>query len=398
MFPILGHITIAPFASFIVIKLGKQKCALHLKGPSGGGKTFIASLAGSFFGDFGDQMASWSGTANSIEMEGYHFRDLIFTIDDYKKPVTPQKEAIRVIQNHSDNRGRSRLNSTLKPQKTPHIRGTLLSTGEDFVEDVESVTGRSIILEVEPDHNQTAGKACKDMQVNYNGFIPGFIQWFMSQEEWQKGLTSLISERIDLYSQSTPSISNGLRIATNWALNAAGFELFCRFAVHVGAMDKEIYISLVTEYEGIVEDHLKSHADTLKAQNPESLFWNMLEHQIAIESVIVDGLTEQSTDTSKMSSTTLNRKTIGKLSVDKNWVYLFPNQVMKHTVRHYKELGQSVPFDKLSLRDTLLRQDMIVKTADGRIAKQVRYNGGRIQAWQFALEEFKKRCVDVEGA
>jgi len=398
MFPVLGHLALAPFASFIVSERGKQKCALHLKGPSGGGKTFIASLVGSFFGDFGDQMASWSGTANSLEMEGHHFRDLIFTIDDYKKSVIPPKEAIRVIQNHADNRGRSRLNSTLKPQKTPHIRGSLLSTGEDFVENVESVTGRTIFLEVEPDHNQAAGKACKDMLGNYKGFIPRFLHWVMSQDGWQENLINQIDSMIDMFSDSTASISNGLRISTNWALNAAGYDLFCKFAVYVGAIDNALYKKLITEYANIVKGHLMANTNTLKAQNPATLFWSTLEHQIATESVIIINLVIRSAGTADKNGSVNHKKVIGKVSSDNKSVYLFPDLVMKHLVRYHREIDQPVPFDKINLRDALLRQDMIIKAGGSRVAKQVRYNGGRAQAWQFDLAEFKEQCVNSENA
>jgi len=393
MLPVLGHIALSPFSSWIVGYLGRQKYTLHLKGPSGGGKTFIAGLVASFFGDFGDQITSWSGTANSIEMEGYRFRDLIFILDDYKTAVTSKKEAIRVIQNHADNRGRGRLNSSLKLQKAPHIRGLLLSTGEDFVANIESVTGRTIILEVEPEHDQVAGKTCKDMQNLYKSFMPSFIQWVISQENWQGNLETTINSRIDTFSTSVNGISNGLRIATNWALNAAGFELFCKFAVNVGAINDECYKKLIPDYEKIAKIHLKSNQEDLQAQNPATLCWNILEHQIATESVIVKGLVVLKT---KMSSAALNRKIIGKVSEDGKSIEIFPDLLMKHLVRHFRVLDEVIPFDKTTLRDAFVRENLIIRVNDKRVAKQVRYNGGRVQAWQFDLEKFKKKCVDDE--
>ena len=398
MLPVLGHVALSPFASWIVDKLGRQKYTLHLKGPSGGGKTFIANKVASFFGDFGDQLTSWSGTANSIETEGYSFRDMIFILDDYKAFVISKKEIIRVIQNHADNRGRGRLNSSLKLQKAPHIRGLLLSTGENFVENVESVSGRSIVLKVEPEHDQEAGKACKNFQPLYKGFIPKFVQWVISQENWQDNLKSMVNSKIDIFSDSVTGISNGLRISTNWALNAAGFELFCNFAVHVGAVDEARCSELLTEHEDIVKEQLQSDTDTLKAQNPVALFWGILEHQIASESVIIEKLVVLSSDTAKMPSYVLNRKTIGTLSPDEKHVYLFPDLAMKHFIRHFRELDQPIPFDKNNLRDALLREDLIIRANDNRIAKQVRHNGGRVQAWQFDLAKFKSHCVDVENA
>jgi len=400
MLPVIGHVALSPFAFWIVDKLGRQKYTLHLKGPSGSGKTFIANKVASFFGDFGNQLTSWSGTANSIETEGYSFRDMIFILDDYKRSVISKKEIIRVIQNHADNRGRGRLNSSLKLQKAPHIRGLLLSTGEDFVENVESVTGRSIVLEVEPGHVQEAGKACKVFQPLYKGFIPLFVQWVISQKHWQDSLKTIVNSRIDNFSKEVTGISNGLRIATNWALNAAGFELFCKFAVHVGAINDVQCSELLKRYEGIVNTHLKEDEDVLKAQNPAALCWNILEHLIATESVIVKGLIKLSSDTTKSSSSVLNRKIIGRLykSKDKKSVYIFSDLLMKHLVRHYRELGQNIPFDKGMLRDALVREQLIIRADDKRIAKQVRHNGGRVQAWQFDLAKFKNRCIDVDEA
>ena len=60
MFPLMGHICLAPFTSAIGKISGKQKYAMHLRGLSGCGKTFLGKLALSFFGDFGERFPSWA--------------------------------------------------------------------------------------------------------------------------------------------------------------------------------------------------------------------------------------------------------------------------------------------------------------------------------------------------
>ena len=219
--------------------------------------------------------------------EGYYLRDMVLILDDYKAPIISKKKVIRISQNYADNTGRARLNSSSELQKTPHIRGSLISTGENFLEDEESVLGRTIVIEVEPEHNQVAGEACKTMQHNYNGFIPAFVHWCISVPDWQENLKLRINQRIADFSSSVDGISNGLRIATNWALNAVGFELYGQFALHIGAIDATCYEQLIAEYEDIVRDHLKSHEAALKAQSPSARFFSTLEFLIASEAVII---------------------------------------------------------------------------------------------------------------
>lgn len=72
MYPLMGHIALAPFTSVTKDLFGKGKAALHGVHRIGG-KTFLGILAMNFFGDFDDRFVSWSSTANAIESEGWFF-------------------------------------------------------------------------------------------------------------------------------------------------------------------------------------------------------------------------------------------------------------------------------------------------------------------------------------
>jgi len=390
MYPLMGHIISSPFSSWIVSESGKQKPTLHLTGPSGGGKTFIASLAASIAGQFGDNVFSWSSTANSIEMEGHNFRDTLFVIDDYKTGVVDQMKIIRVIQNHANNQGRSRLNSKLETVKAPHIRGMLLSTGEDFVSNVESVLGRTILLEVDPEQNSLAGMNCLNRRNEYRMFLPALIRWVISDHNWKESFKLFIDEHIRAFHSEASGISNGLRIASNWALNALGFDLFVCFIKKLGVVDDANREAMMTEYIEIVRNHLAEYALKLRSQNPVESFFSILGQKIATGAVVIADLTGETT---KLVSS----KLIGKHKRNSNLVCIFPDMAMEYIVKHQRAVGQKASFTKDSLKDALIREGLIVRPAVGRVTTQVRLSGDRLQAWQFNADEFKARCGLVEN-
>ncbi len=432
MYPVIAHAALSPFTSFLGDRLGKQPYAIHLKGASGGGKTLIAGLIASFSGDFLDPMASWSSTPNFIEAEGYHFKDLTFTLDDYKNDIVSRKDGIRIFQQLADKQGRGRLNSSLKAQKKMYIRGLLLSNGENFVANVESVTGRTIVLEIDSTPNRTAGEACRKMQDLYKGFFPRFVGWMISKQTWKEGFEDRLNQKIECFSSSVMGISNGLRISTSWGMNAVAFGYFCDFAVHIGVIDQTRHAELMAEYNSIVEEHLKAHEAVLKAQNPADLCFSILARLLATRTVVIDGLfttapnagsddgkkniekdkqpadekkdgiigSEKTTDelSSDEEVCTVGReKVIGKLLSDKEKVYIFSDLLIYRLNRHSNEMNQPVRFDKESLRASFIK-DTLINQHNGRYSQQVRYNNVRLQAWQFDLDKFKERCIDVDGA
>jgi len=173
-----------------------KKPALHLEGPSGGGKTMLASLAMSLFGDFQDHFMAWTSTANAIEREGYFFRDSLFLIDDLKASVVAPETVIRTLQNYVDGHGRARLKSNTNMQKQFHIRGLLLSTGEDFVDNIESITGRTIVINVEPEKNTEAGRRCLENRHLYRSFMPELIQTVISDPAWKSNFKAQVNAKV----------------------------------------------------------------------------------------------------------------------------------------------------------------------------------------------------------
>ncbi|MBC2732930.1 MAG: DUF927 domain-containing protein [Desulfobacteraceae bacterium] len=385
-YPLIGHIVLAAFASQLSM-IGKQKPVMHLQGPSGGGKTFLGNLSASFYGTFGDRPLPWTSTANAIESEGFLFRDALFFIDDFKTSIVDQKKLIRIIQNSANSQGRARLTSGEGYRLTPMrgVRGLILSTGEDFISDVESVVGRTLLINVEPDQNQEAGFTCWRRRGEYRMLIPALLQWLLSQDGWTEQLEKTVAEGIETFRGHLSDLSNGMRVASNLALNAFGFDLFIRYSQHLGVIDEQGGNVLMNEYQAIVKDHIAAHAGRLRLQGPVEVFFQVISQKFAIGAVNATGL-----------STDNGGRLIGKVRGD-NILCLFPDPTMEIIYGHFRSVGRRLPFTKEALRDALDRENLIIRSSPGRITHQVRMNGSRLQAWQFDIDQFKERCGMLES-
>ena len=330
----MGHIVLAAFASQIG-RIGKQKPVMHLQGPSGGGKTFLGNLASSFYGAFEDRPLPWTSTANAIESEGFFFRDALFFIDDFKTAIVDPNKVIRIIQNSANSQGRARLSSGGDYKLTPMrgVRGLILSTGEDFISDVESVVGRTLLINVEPGQNMEAGAACWRRRGEYRMLIPGLLQWLFSQDGWLENFENSVTESVEGLRERVSDLSNGTRVASNWALNDYGFELFVRFSRHLGVIDDQRSRDMLAEYRSIMADHISVHADRLMLQDPVEVFFQVLSQKFATNAVRVKDLSDQNSG-----------RLIGKIRDNGNIVCLFPDPTLEVIYRHFRSVGQAAAF------------------------------------------------------
>lgn len=388
MYPLMGHIALAPFTSVSKELVGKGKTALHLLGPSGGGKTFLGILAMNFYGDFDDRIVSWSSTANAIEAEGWHFRDSLLLLDDYKASVTNPQTVIRILQNHADGHGRGRLKSNSKISELRHIRGLLLSTGEDFVSDVESVTGRTILIHVEPEKHLQAGDRCWQNKSVYRMFLPGLLKMVISNRDWRSIIRQFVDEKIELLASDTRGLSNGLRIASNWALNWLGFELFLDYLHGLDVINEAERAVMAAEYEQIARDHLRMQVSEMQSESPVSIMFRILGQKLSTGMISIPGLHDASSDRGKV---------VGVAKDPENVVQVYPDIMLETLSSHYRAVGQRMPFTKNSLRDALAQEGLIEKASNGRWTRQIRGSAGRrFQVWEFEAGQFRACCSETD--
>ena len=379
-YPVMGHACLAPFSSVIAGEMGLKKPALHLEGPSGGGKTMLASLAMSFFGDFKDHYMAWTSTANAIEREGYFFRDSLFLIDDLKSSMVAPETIIRTLQNYVDGHGRARMKSNSNLQKQFYIRGLLLSTGEDFVDNMESINGRTIVINVEPDKNTAAGNRCLKNRHLYRCFIPELIHTVISDPDWKNKFKALVNEKVADFHALTKDLPNGLRISLNWALNYAGFCFFVDVIKKHGVVNKKKADAMLAEYCELAERHIQRQSIELVQNNPVVTMFRILQQKIQAGQVSIINIT----------GTPGKGKVVGTAQ-GKGVVYLYPDLIMEVLGTHFHKM----PFSKKALTNALARQGFITRAENGRWTKQVRNKAGeqtRSNVWEIETKLFKRSC------
>ena len=382
IYPLIGHICLAPFTSQISVITGRKKYVLHMQGPSGCGKLFIATLANSFFGTFHDHLMSWASTKNAIEMEGYYFRDSLYVVDDFKTGLTNPKVFVEIIQHYADGHGRSRLTPGGKMGDLYAIRGLLLSTGEDFVSDIESVSARTILIKAEPTVNTIDGLECWQSHHIYKTFLPYLIGLVISNDGWKDDFSGFVNAYTEELLKDLTGLSNGMRLASNWALNAWGFTQFITVLGQLGIIDDGESEAMREEYNGIALTNLKDHAARLIQQNPINVFFEAIGQAIAAGEARLYG----------MDGTLRTGTPIGILKPETNAVCIVPDLALQILLSRFRATGQRIPFTKILLRGALADQGMIVKVKEGRWTVQVRFpDGTRHQAWEIGLDEFKQR-------
>jgi hypothetical protein len=263
-----------------------QRVAIWLKGLTGAGKSFVAKLAMSFFGDYdladGGRFVSWASTANYIERTGYWFRDALYLVDDYKPELVPGAQAIRVMQAYADGSGRGRLQKDARSDVTRPIRGLLLCTGEDLPQNNASALARTIIVEV-PNQEKDLGRAerCLAARPHYRGVMADFLRWLIAEGR-VTGFAARVDQHCQAFYQGIAGQQNDARIAGNFALLAAAFE---EFALYLG----DAWDDREAEVQAYVEGDLPATRDAMlgiaRAQQAAVLFLDTLRELLAFGKV-----------------------------------------------------------------------------------------------------------------
>ena len=258
--------------------LGACDFAIHIAGSTGTRKTELASLVQRHFGDAMDARhlpASWSSTANSLEITAFHAKDAILTVDDFN-PTGGQvdiarfhKEAERLLrsQGNASGRGRLRPDGSLRPVKTP--RGLILSTGEDIPKG-HSLRSRFLIVAVPLSDVKLARLTeCQRHAVAglYAQAMAGFLAWVAPQyDQVVRDLKGEVARIRDLILTKVLLGSDGHgRTATIVGDLLAAVSVFLRFAVEVGAITddeaKELRQRGKTAILAVARDQADHHAD-----------------------------------------------------------------------------------------------------------------------------------------
>jgi hypothetical protein len=218
------------------------KPALHLQGTTGTGKSEIASLLCSFYGQFTRDMppGQWGDTVNTVEALGYSLADALYWVDDYKSIYADERTFTRFLQSYSRGMGRGRLTREAKLRQERPCRGHILSTGETTLDGEASILARMIVLKVAPwgerDPDGQALVRADQLRECLSGFTVQFAQWIAGQAE-TNNLTAILSQGFASSTQGYQDklASSGVqpttvgRLVQNWAVLVTTYRLLHAF-------------------------------------------------------------------------------------------------------------------------------------------------------------------------
>ncbi|MCA9420452.1 MAG: DUF3854 domain-containing protein [Nitrospira sp.] len=237
-------ITIPIYAAIGRAVLGESPFSLHVAGRTGVHKSVIAALAQQHFGstmDFSHLPASWSSTANALELAAFYAKDALMVVDDFcpignaRSQDSLHASAERLFRGQGNRSARQRLGKdcTLRAGRPP--RGLILSTGEDIPRG-HSLRARMLIIEIGPgDVDLSVVTQCQQdaAQGLYARAMAGYLQW-LAQD-----IRSHQARRIDEISRLRTNLQGEdqhKRTTTIVAELLYGLDHFLHFAENAGAL------------------------------------------------------------------------------------------------------------------------------------------------------------------
>jgi hypothetical protein len=391
-----ARVSVPVYAATWRAVLGRVDFGVHLSGPTGNGKTELATLAQQHYGagfDARTLPGSWASTGNSLEDLAFIGKDVILVIDDFSPTGTPtdiarmHREADRVLraQGNGAGRGRLRADGSQRPARPP--RGLVLSTGED-VPRGQSLRARVVIVELSPgDLNWGRLTTCqRDAAAGlYARVMAGYIRWLAPQyERIRQDLPSLITRYRDQAYRS----GRHLRAVANIASLASGMQYFLHFAEVVGSITNTERESLWTRSWTALLDASAQQQRYQEASEPTGHFLRMISAALASGRAHLAGLTGEIPDTPQAYGW---RQTIGGDGYDAtpNWqaqgkrvgwidgqdIYLEPEASYAESQILATQQGEGLAVSAQTLRKRLDERHLLIttgKTTEGRETLLVR--------------------------
>jgi hypothetical protein len=361
--------------------------ALHLVGTSGSGKSEIASLLSSFYGQFSRDTppAQWGDTINTVETLGYPLADTIFWVDDYKSIYADERTFTRFLQAYSRSMGRGRLTREAKVRREKPCRGLILSTGETTIEGEMSIIARMLVLEIPPwEKRDPTGQAlalAEGLRDNLTGFTAHFASWVAKQletDDLREDIATRFSKSKKGYTDKLASKlgkqSNTDRVVKNWAVLVTVYQLLSKF---ITEMDEEY---VLPAWEDVIVESVR----ILRQERASEVFLDILGQLIAGGQAVLD-------DDMKNPREYPSGVTVVGYKND-GFVYLLPDV----TLREVNKI-QPLKFTTTSI-GMQLKEDGLLIPGKSNLSVQRSVRGSVIRLWRLKSDILGcEGCETCEG-
>ncbi|SDF65211.1 DUF927 domain-containing protein [Sporolituus thermophilus] len=313
--------------------------ALFMVGKAQSGKSSLAALVLSFFGDFDKTAfpANFKMTPNSLEKTAFMIKDALLIVDDFHPAQNrAEKEKLKqAAQNlaraYGDGAARVRMGADLKLRAAFRPRGLAIATGEERPDIGESGQARMLFISVKRDDIDYYGKF-KEVEANKRWLakcMVAYITWLA--ENWEK-LKEILPQ---IYSGARADMQteNSGRANEAAAKLALGLWLFHQFAIDSGGLAENDAVELMKEGGKILQQLAKDNIASLQTEKPTSQFITALQELAAAGQVEIIPVYQQ------------NKPEDGKFigCYDEQYLYLLPQMTYKAVAEFYMKQGLQFP-------------------------------------------------------
>jgi len=270
------------------VVLGPCDFAIHIAGRTGVFKSELAAIIQQHFGagfDARHLPASWSSTANQLEMLASAAKDMVLVVDDFAPSGSStdvrllQAKAERLIRAQGNRSGRGRLTSAGRMREPRPPRGIILSTGED-VPAGHSIRARLLIVELK-DGDIAPAALSEAQQLACDGtcthVMAAFIKWLAPRmPEMAARIRAVRRDARQSAStdghRRTPDALCDLRLA---------FGQFLEFCVEVGAINTEEAEAFSDRLDMALRELERSQRSLLGDADPVDAYFDLLSSGLA---------------------------------------------------------------------------------------------------------------------
>jgi len=359
--------------------------AVHLVGTSGSGKSEIASLLSSFYGQFSRDTppAQWGDTINTVEMLGYPLADALYWVDDYKDIYADTRTFTRFLQAYSRGMGRGRLTREAKMRYEKPCRGLILSTGETTISGEMSVIARMLVFDIPPwKHRDPQGQALNQaelMRDKLPGFTAHFASWVARQlesDDFQVDLASRFAQNVKGFNAKlTAQLGKQPhhdRAVKNWAVLVTVFQVLSHFL-----LETDDTYTLIPWQDCIVQT-----VSNLQQESASQIFLDILGQLLAGGQAVIDD--DMKNPREYPAGVTL----IGYK--DDTFIYLLPE------IAHKAVNGvQPINFGTNAVGN-MLKDDGYLLPGPTNLSTQKRVRGGRVRFWKLRSESLLETAEPPE--
>lgn len=359
IYPLFASVFLAPLCEVLRPRSLEPDFMIFLIGRTQSGKSSLASLFLSFFGDFDKNHfpANYRQTPSSLERISFLLKDVMMVVDDYYPAQSHQERekmkemAQRLARAYGDGAVRMRMSGN-KLQKSWPPRGLAISTGEERPEIGESGQGRFVFIDV--NREDVNYEALMTLQQDYKeqlaAFMIMYLEWIAVN--WER-IPELFNDSYQKAKQIFVSDAYSGRINESIPKMCGGMEVVLSFAKEHGLISEVEYSRhgeiAVAAFQQVLEQNVSS----LVAEKPSQKFLTALTEIISADQVRL----------CSVDAEVVPDKHVG--CYDESSVYLLPGPCYQAVKKYYSLQGQTFPVgDKTLWRH--LRGEGIIEHSENR--------------------------------